>query len=138
MPKFSDYKVAVSKAIPKPIKFAGNKDARMFRTRLTEANKNGVNFAGHFIFTVWGCGTSCVSGAIIDTKTGVVHFPEELGGMTFGAGGGEISDEPLQYKPDSKLFILEGNAANNETTGRSYFVWEGTKFKRIKFVAFDN
>ena len=138
LPKFSDYKVAVSKAAPKPVRFAGNKDARMFRTRLTEANDNGVNFAGHFVFAIWGCGTSCVSGAVIDTKTGVVYFPEELGGMTFGGGFREISDEPLQYKPDSNLFILEGNAANNETAGRSYFVWEGAKFKRIKFVPFEN
>lgn len=129
-PKFEDYSAEISEAKPKPIVFRGNKDARMFRTRLREANTGRVNFAGHFIFTYWGCGTGCVYGAIINTKTGRVYFPKELAGISFGM---DVPDEPLQYQKDSRLFILHGNAGNAENPGVTYLVWEGTKFKQIKF-----
>ncbi len=130
-PEFSDYKVSVTKAKPKPIVFTGNREARMFRTRLRQANLGAVNFAGRYIFTYWGCGTGCVYGAIINTRTGVVYFPEETAGIAFGMN---IPDEPLQYRKDSKLFILHGNAGNSEKAGVSYLVWEGTKFRQVNFV----
>jgi hypothetical protein len=134
LPTPEQYKVAVSKSKPKPINFRGNSRARMFRTRLNQALKGGVNFAGHYIFASWGCGTSCVQGAIIDTKTGQVYFPEETGVMTFGFL--ENDDIPLQYKKDSRLFILKGTSGEDETSqnGIYYFVWEGKKFKQVKFT----
>jgi hypothetical protein len=134
LPTFMQYKVAVSKAKPKPIIFNGNRNARMFRTRLGEALNGGVNFAGHFIFATWGCGTSCVQGSIIDTKTGVVYFPEEIGIMTFGYL--DDDEEPLQYQADSNLFVLNGTSGESEDSveGIHYLVWEGTKFKKVKFV----
>ncbi len=138
LPAFEQYKVKVSTAKPKPIKLAGNRDARMFRTRLREALADGVNFAGHFVLATWGCGTSCLQGAIIDTNTGVVYFPEELSGMSFGYIDDEV--EPLQYQKDSKLFILSGNPGNgkNPVEGAYYLIWEGTKFKQVKFIAGDS
>lgn len=137
-PTFEQYKVAVSNTKPKPIKFSGNANARMFRTRLGQALNGGVNFAGHFIFATWGCGTSCVQGAIIDTKTGIVYFPEEIGVMTFGYL--DDNDEPLEYKKDSKLFILRGTSGENDNSeeGTYYLVWEGTKFKQVKFEKNEN
>lgn len=141
MPAFEQYRVKVSTASPQPIKFRGNPEARMFRTRLRQANRGGVNFAGHYIFASWGCGTSCLYGAIIDTRTGNVYFPKELAGMSFGAGDIEIPEEPLQYRKDSRLFILHGYSADNDgedfVGGVHYLVWKGTKFKRVKFVEFD-
>ncbi len=133
-PTFEQHKVAVSSAKPKPIIFAGNRDARMFRTRLGDALKGGVNFAGHFVFATWGCGTSCLQGALIDTNTGVVHFPEELRVMSFGFI--DDGEQPLQYHNDSKLFILRGTVGEGEDSveGVHYLVWEGTKFKQLKFV----
>ncbi len=139
VPTFEQYAVKVSNAKPKPIVFRGNPDARMFRTRLKESLKDGINFAGHFIFTYWGCGTSCIQGAIINAKTGVVYFPEELGGVGFGFGnaGLEIADEPLQYRKDSRLFILTGYRGGTEISGVSYLVWEGTRFRLAKFIEGD-
>jgi len=135
-PTFGQYAVRVSNAKPKPIVFSGNKDARMFRTRLREALNGGVNFAGHYIFAYWGCGTSCLQGAIIDTHTGIVYFPKELAGVGvgFGVGGAEIADKPLDYKNNSRLFILSGYAADSKVSGITYLVWEGTRFRRVKFV----
>jgi hypothetical protein len=47
----------------------------MFRTRLTDAAKESPNFAGHYRFTIWGCGSECISGAIIHLETGKVFSP---------------------------------------------------------------
>jgi hypothetical protein len=137
-PTFEDHKVNVFDGQPKPIKFSGNPNARMFRTRLGEALNGGVNFAGHFIFASWGCGTSCLQGAIIDTKTGIVYFPEEIRVMTFGYL--DDDEQPLEYEKDSNLFILRGASGedDNSEEGTYYLVWEGTKFKQVKFVAKKN
>src|ERR1700754_1179935 len=50
------------------------RNARLFRTRLRENARNGVNFAGHYVAATWGCGSACWSFAIIDARTGQVHF----------------------------------------------------------------
>lgn len=136
VPTFGQYMVKVSNAKPKPVVFRGNKDARMFRTRLREASKGGPNFAGHYIFAHWGCGSSCVQGAIIDTHTGVVYFPKELAGVGigFGVAGAEIADKPLDYRKDSKLFVLTGYAADAKANGITYLVWERTRFRQAKSV----
>jgi hypothetical protein len=47
---------------------------RMFRTRLKEVYKQeGLNFAGHYCFVYWGCGSPCKQSAIIDLKTGKIY-----------------------------------------------------------------
>lgn len=40
-----------------------------FRTTVLEQVEKGPNFAGHFRFVSWGCGTSCLSYVIIDLVT---------------------------------------------------------------------
>ncbi|NNF00106.1 MAG: hypothetical protein HKN25_13880 [Pyrinomonadaceae bacterium] len=70
-------------------------------------------------------------GAIINTKTGVVYFPEELGGISFGM---DVPEYPLQYQSNSRLFILHATLGGEEKAGVSYLVWQGTKFKKVKFV----
>ena len=132
-PTFEEYKTQVYGGKARPIVFRGNRDAWMFRTRLRRARKSPANFAGHFIFTTWGCGTSCVVGALINAKTGRVYFPKEFGGMGFGFGA-PVSDEPFQFQKDSRLFILNGIAANSKQGGTTYLVWQGTRFKKAKFV----
>ncbi len=132
-PPFDDYKVAFWQRKPKAVDLSSHKEARMFRTRLKEANAGGVNFAGHYIFARWGCGSGCIYGAIIDAKTGRVYFPKEMAGMAFAMFGAEIEGEPMEYRKDSKLFVLRGIAADNEEPGTSTYVWEGTRFTRLGF-----
>jgi len=71
----------------------------MFRTRLNEAAKSGsVNFAGHYILTVWGCGTGCLDGGIVDAKSGDVFW---LPAVECCAGGdGFIVDK------NSRLLVI--------------------------------
>jgi len=56
------------------INYSSNKTARQFRSAISwSINKFGMNFAGHYNIARWGCGTSCISGAITDLKTGNVY-----------------------------------------------------------------
>lgn len=51
-----------------------NKNASLFITRLKDAYKaDSSNFAGHYNFVFWGCGTSCQSSLIIDRLTGKIY-----------------------------------------------------------------
>lgn len=138
-PTFKQYAVKVEKAKAKKINFASHKRAKTFRTNLSNALKEGVNFAGHYVLASWGCGTNCGDHGIIDARTGNVYFPEELEGI--GIGFCEIdyeNIEPVAFKPDSRLLVLSGFkggdlSSENASCGIYYFEWTGTKLKQLKF-----
>src|SRR5258706_4769283 len=72
LPAFDQYGVAeIFTAKPAPPKITGSH--RSYRTRIREGAEKGPNFAGHYTIATWGCGSSCVSIAIIDAKDGGVH-----------------------------------------------------------------
>lgn len=52
------------------VDFSSDPVLSRFRTTVSEQIAKGANFAGHFSFVSWGCGTSCISYAIIDLVTG--------------------------------------------------------------------
>ncbi len=84
LPTFSQYKTPVDKKRVITVDLKSHKDARMFRTNLRNAAKGGVNFAGHYVLTGWGCGTNCSQWAIIDARNGRVYFPKQFAGVGFG------------------------------------------------------
>ncbi|MEP6903452.1 MAG: hypothetical protein ABJA66_17125 [Actinomycetota bacterium] len=139
-PLFKQYASKVEKVKVQKVNFASHKRAKTFRTNLSNALKEGVNFAGHFILATWGCGTNCSDSGIIDARTGNVYFPKELEGI--GIGFCEIdyeNTEPLAFKPDSRLLVLsgfKGGDLNSEKTscGIYYFEWTGTSLKKVGFV----
>lgn len=137
---FAAYKVRVGSKTSKQPNLASNKNARMYRTNLREAAKEGVNFAGHFVVATWGCGTSCTESAIIDARTGKVFFPDVLQGV--GAGFCDLPEETevLDYKPDSRLLVLSGfkGGAQNDSKpgcGIYYLEWTGANFRQVGYVA---
>ncbi|MBX9853067.1 MAG: hypothetical protein K2X86_15095 [Cytophagaceae bacterium] len=71
---FDDFKVDKIEKIKAELNLSSNKDAYRFRSRIREAyNADTVNFAGHYTFAWWGCGSPCQSGVIIDRRTGQVY-----------------------------------------------------------------
>lgn len=115
---------------------------RLFRTNLREAAKKPPNFAGHYSFTYWGCGTRCVGGAIVDLQTGSV-FPLPLAGK----GTGEeywifcvsLYDKGgVEHHLDSRLMIIRcGGMADEEavnTPDEYYFLWETDHFRRLLVI----
>jgi hypothetical protein len=139
VPSFSDYRVKAERITAKQPNLASNKYARMYRTNLRNAAKEGVNFAGHYVLAWWGCGTGCLEAAIIDARTGKVFFPAILQGV--GAGFCELPDdvETLDYKPNSRLLVLSGfkggdQNSSNGKCGIYYFEWTGADFKQVRYI----
>src|SRR5262249_10995916 len=59
IPKFEDFRIAIQWTGPNaPVKLV-RPDERMFRTQLSNGAKEGPNFAGHYRFVGWGCGSVC-------------------------------------------------------------------------------
>ena len=144
LPKFSSYPAKVEKARARSIDFRRSPGANSFRTRLRAALAEGTDFAGHYKIAGWGCGTGCISGGIIDTRTGRVHFPEELYALSVGSFSGDYESEPLKYKANSRMLIISGipgSAEDNEPEkpwGDYYYEWRDDRLRKIKYVKRDN
>lgn len=136
-PNFGDFPLTVYRGKVASLKLRSHPKARMYRTMLHLSIQDGVNFAGHYIIGTWGCGSNCLTIAIIDAKTGNVFFPSEL--LDFGQGfefkeGNE--ENPLQFKPNSNLIIAEGilgfDIDNSSKSGKYYFVWKGNHLRLVR------
>lgn len=142
-PMFRQYLTKVEKIKNLQLNLKSHQQAKMFHTKLREAAAEGVNFAGHYILATWGCGTNCSQSAIIDARSGTVFFPSELEGNSFGFCDLPIDLEPLVYKANSRLLILNGSKggdqdANGRSCGIYYLEWMGARFKQIEFVEKEN
>ena len=84
------------------IDFSTNENALLFRTVISHAVAQGVNFAGSYVIASWGCGTSCQSHAIIDARDGSI--------VSYGLG----SLYSVAMRKDSSLLIF--NPAQNIPT----------------------
>ncbi|WP_395048495.1 hypothetical protein [Flavobacterium sp.] len=70
------------------------KEANEFRTRLQEAFKTDtINFAGHYTFVFWGCGSPCKISMVIDRLTGKIYESP-------------TSSIGYEFKSDSKMLIV--------------------------------
>lgn len=55
---------------PAQVNFSRFPEAKRYYTVITESAASGPNYAGHFTFVSWGCGTGCFQYAIVDSITG--------------------------------------------------------------------
>lgn len=124
---FTDYSVHPQDInFDKKLDFSNYEFKKMFRTATKDDIKeNGVNFAGHFCFTYWGCGSPCKLSAVVDLKTGKVY-----NGLPAGLG--------YSFRKDSRLMVVNPPDSTNwyEITIPyaipEEYEWDGTEFKRIK------
>jgi len=140
-PAFSTYTANVERARVKKIDFRNNSEARTFRTRLSEALLGGVNFAGHYVVAGWGCGTGCISGAIIDARNGKVYWPLPMYALSVWWDGENYADKPIDYQKNSRLVILRGSPGvkDSETekpNGEYFYEWRNNSLKLIKFIPY--
>lgn len=138
-PKFSAFPAKIVKTKAKDINFASHKDARMFRTRLREALRAGVTYAGHYTIATWGCGTGCISGAVIDVRNGNVYFPRELN-LNVGFVD-EDEGDLIKYQKDSRLLSIYGMPFSEESersedipNGRYFYEWKNNRFRKVFFI----
>jgi hypothetical protein len=138
-PTFTQYAAKVEKTGNVKVNLKSHKNANMYRTNLRNAAKEGVNFAGHYILTTWGCGTNCSQSAVIDARNGKVFFPRVLEGAGFGFCDLADDTEPIVYKASSRLLVLSGFKGGelekeNSRCGIYYLEWTGANFRQVKFV----
>ena len=109
---------------------------RQFRTRLKRAIKNQKpSFAGHYLVTSWGCGSSgCNTGAVINAKTGVATpFPVSVASVFPIKEKYKNEDGQEQiYQLNSRLMIFAGNLGTENSSGSDMV--EFYEFKNGKFI----
>jgi hypothetical protein len=114
-------------AAAKPV----SKEARQFRTVIREGAQIGTNFAGHYTIVSWGCGTSCIQFSIVDAKTGAVFMPDFYIAFSSNLEQEKLRDEePLQFRPDSKLLVVVGSR-NEKGEGVYFYKWDANKLTLI-------
>jgi hypothetical protein len=126
MPDFPHFPAEVySGKVAKPL--LDTEDKRMYRTRINEAAKGEVDFAGHYIVAKWGCGASCLSGAIIDAKSGVVTMIPWMVCCTMWDGDAER----IQHRAESRLIVFVGMINEEEPDAFHYFEFDGRELRRL-------
>ena len=89
VPKFEQFRVKETfsgKPAAPTLKRAKDRE---YRTMIQTEAEKGPNFAGHYTVALWGCGSSCLQGALIDEKTGEIF---DLPFTYIGWGPGKYED----------------------------------------------
>ncbi len=130
-PRFESYPAGPS-ALGRPRLVLGRADME-YRTRLHEAARQPPNFAGHYVLALWGCGTECVMGAAIDLRSGHVTWLPGTICCWIPVPGPMVPDaEPVRYRRDSRLLILNGLRDEREgDLGEHYYTIGGSGFIHI-------
>jgi hypothetical protein len=131
IPKFRDFAVDIYKGPVAAPNLSSNSQAKTYRTRLRDAAKGGVNFAGHYILASWGCGTSCASGAVIDARNGdVFFFP------FFVCCWGNVDDgfQPIEFRKNSTLIVFAGLRNEQGPMGAHFYDFKSGNFIHLKTI----
>jgi hypothetical protein len=110
MPSFADYEVSdTSITTTMPVDLSSADGASRFRTVLREGAARGPNFAGHYTVVHWGCGSPCVSFAIVDASTGSVYMHSQAW------------VRPPMFRRDSRLLIEDPTGFMTDSLGHPSF-----------------
>jgi hypothetical protein len=80
--------------------------ARTYRTLLGTAAHEPPDIAGHYKIVRIGCGTSCVTIAVIDRANKKVFFLKILGVLQWAKW--YCKDYGPDYQPDRRLLVIRG------------------------------
>ena len=125
---FEDYPADIYEGELMGPDFSTSPGSERFITRITNECDKGINFAGHYTFVYWGCGTNCASGVIVDRKTGEIFSQ------------GIVSTKGLAFQRDSSLLIRNEGSIDREThliwlcsyCVVTHELWTGTEFVELE------
>ena len=138
-PKFAEYPAKVEKQRIHSINFKKDPTFSDYKTRISRALREGVNFAGRYILTGWGCGTGCTNALIIDARTGKIFTPAELSNVD-ATYGDEYSEVQLEFRKNSRLLIIHGRPGTDDENaklpppGDHYYEWKDGRLRHISSV----
>ncbi len=126
-PRFRDFPAAALHITqPAPVRL-DDAHSRTFATRLREGASRPANFAGAYVLTAWGCGASCVTVAAIHRGTGAVAWLP----FTVCCWRNNLL-EPLEYRLDSRLVVVNGMRNEAGSNGTSYYKLDGGRFVLVR------
>jgi len=126
--RFEDYPAQVYRAPVRSPDISSDPDAGTYRTRLRNAAKGGVNFAGDHVLAIWGCGGNCLMGAVINARSGYVQF---LPGTVCCWLDTNENINPIEFRTDSNMLVLTGLINEQEPMAKYYYDFSGRDFKLI-------
>lgn len=109
---FTQYPAQLLTTRKAPLQLASSPLGTTYRTAIRQQYATGrINFAGHYITTLWGAGTGQTLGAMVDVGTGKIY---ELPLSEDNSNRGVYHDgnHNIFYQPTSKLFVCYASAAN--------------------------
>lgn len=132
--RFEDHPAETKKTLRRtPVRLVTSFD-REFRTRITDAAKKDPNFAGKYRLEIWGCGSGCASGALVDLESGSVYrlpldypeYPELLADGWFESCN--MLGPDLDFRLKSRLFVITCAGFAH------YLIWNGERFTPLARV----
>jgi len=139
-PRFEDFPAPTGwKGPPMALGLRARSDA-IFLHPLLESARQAPNFATHYRFTQWLCGSTCLSGAIVDLATGWVIDPPPVQSNSqparFSLCQSGLTGSGVEVRPNSKLVIVRCGPNYNVRPRRSaldayYFVFENQRFRKV-------
>lgn len=133
VPKFKDYAVG-SRFEGDVVPVIVTSEVYRYRTRILRAAQQRPNFGGKYILTLWGCGASCLTGAVIDATTGRVTF---LPFTICCATPGDAEFKAVEFRENSTLIVFAGLLNEAEPMGAHFFHFDGTQFKLLSTIEDD-
>ena len=126
-PTFEDFLVPVTfHGAPVAPRFSEAPGAGRFRTVIQDAVEHGPNFADRYTVVMWGCGSPCVSLAIVDAATGQITFIDN-----------PAPGAPM-FRRDSRLLVFDGAGYLTDSLGRpmlgakaTYAEWQDGRLRTV-------
>src|SRR5438105_4871596 len=69
---FKQYAVPLYRGQHAKPNFKSDPGSIQYRTRIREGIAGQVNFAGQYAIVIFGCGTDCIGGFLVDVRTGSI------------------------------------------------------------------
>ena len=109
---FQRYPAQVAAAKKTPVQLASNPLGTTYRTAITQQYATRkINFAGHYITTIWGAGTGQTLGAMVDVHTGKI-YELPLSEDNSNRGVYHDNNNNIFYHSTSNLFVCYASSAN--------------------------
>ena len=105
--------------------------SRIYRTLLAQLSQQKINFAGHYVVEVVGCGGGCSYALAYNAKTGQGFVLPDFFSDCYSEKNG-FKQNDIYFQENSRLMIAEGSRYGNpEQCETVYYLVENNQFKAI-------
>ncbi|EPR9082510.1 hypothetical protein ACU9CW_003072 [Cronobacter dublinensis] len=126
VPKFDNYSIKdVYRGPVAPLRLSDDQKNHLYGEYLYAAeNSNKVNYAGHYILFIYGCGGGALCAGVKDAKNGhLLETGTDAYDASFWNGA--------TFKINSSLLEISGKTFENNFTATDFFVFEKDELKKI-------